>query len=102
MGVRIVWRADVLHFVTAAALGAARDGPVAGHLFRVARCRLAAPEEIPKKKGRLEAIDGWPTYREPNNDVRVGRAACAAGVLLIAGGFDFDGVLECTYIFKGQ
>ena len=33
-------------------------------------------------------------YRQPFHDVRVGRAAGAAGVLLVAGGADADGVVH--------
>ena len=33
VGVRVVGRSDVFHAVDAAALGAAFDGAVAGHLF---------------------------------------------------------------------
>lgn len=66
VGIVALGRADVLHLVDGAALGAALDGAVAGS-------------------------------GEPDDDVRVGRVASAAEVLLVTERLDGDGVLKSAW-----
>lgn len=83
--VAVVRRANVLHLVDIAALGAALDGAVLGNLICESAFRYFPP---PPKKAMVD------TYRQPNNAVRVGRVSGATGILLITGGPHQDGLLQ--------
>ena len=107
VGVWIVGWADILHFVYAAALGAALDGAAAGEL-RVLDVVLSVHiggglacmrGSLVKCVGLSE--EGWTgldaTYCTPLHNVRVCGTACATNVLLVAGGLDADGILHRAY-----
>lgn len=86
MAVSIVLGADVVHLVNTTALGAALDGAFAGHLCTVSSAPIIPP--------RIGAAHGRGTHAEPDNVVRVSRVTSAAGILLLAGRADGDGILH--------
>lgn len=77
--VSVILGTNVLHLVDRAALWAALDWALAGHLRRGALVMDMV-------------LRGGSTYSEPGGDVGVGRGAGAASVLLIAEGLDHDRV----------
>lgn len=76
----VVLGAGVLHLVHAAALGAALDRAVAGHLVTISQHEQAG------KRGK--------THAEPGSVVGVGGDTRAAGKLLLTSRADGDGVLH--------
>lgn len=81
--------ADVLHLQDVAALRAALDRAVTGHLDGEELGDCTISHTAPCSRGGR-------TYREPDGDVGIGGIAGAASVLLIAEGLDDDGVIKCA------
>lgn len=85
VGMRVVLRADVFHLQDVPAFWAALDGAVARHLL------------VYQFAPFFQRVGRW-IYRKPNGNVRVGRVAGAASVLLVAEGPHDDRVVEGSCI----
>ncbi len=101
VAVAIILGTDVLHLVDAAALGAPLDGALTGQLDRRTRKmpRLARDQGTQRSAKLRLRKTGYRkrkqrTYTQPDNVVRVRGIAGAAGILLVTGRTDQDGVVE--------
>ena len=89
--VRVVGRADIVHFEDVAAFGAALDGAIAGHLswgLVGGLCLGGGGIWVKERKA----------YGKPDRNVRVGRYTCASGILFVAEGSNDDRVVEGSWL----
>lgn len=97
----VVLRADVIHLVNAATLGATLNRALAAHLclplsasWTSIRPRRAADQMSDQEGAAGGRLGGQATYTKPDNVVGVGRVAGATSVLFVTGGADLDRILD--------
>jgi hypothetical protein len=85
----VILGTDVVHLVDGAALGAALNGAVLGHL-----CISVSIIEIHGWSGTISIGGRGKSYANPEGGVRVGRETSATSELLLASRADQNGVLH--------